>query len=59
MTQANCPEIDFSKTIYHVWKVADEGNAMFRVRKNFRTRQAVTNGSTATGSRKSSSMGGK
>ena len=40
-TNATCPEIDFNKTIYHVWKVADGGNAMFRKRRNFRTRQAA------------------
>ena len=37
----NCPEINFDETIYHPWKVADKGNAMFRVRRNFRTRQAA------------------
>ena len=37
----NHPDIDYNQTIYHVWKKADGGNSMFRVRKNFRTRQAA------------------
>ena len=41
MKTNDCPAIQPEDTIYHVWKVADKGNAMFRVRKNFRTRQAA------------------
>ena len=40
-TATNCPPINPEDTYYHAWKVADGGNGMFRVRKNFRTRQAA------------------
>ena len=43
MAMKNCPEINPDETIYHCWKVADGGNAMFRVRRNFRTRQGAQN----------------
>lgn len=36
------PEIDYTQTIYHVWKMAASGNMMYRVQKNFRTRQAAS-----------------